>query len=766
MTDSGWGLLTRNNGPIPLTGVHVDGQITGRSAKVKVRQRYVNREDKAVEAVYKFPLPEQASICGFRALIGDKSLEGEIEEREKAFKLYDEALERGDGAYLLDEERPNIFTLSVGALPPRGSAIIEIEYVTLLDATDTEVRFFLPTTISPRYVPADTPDAGGIPVDAIVNPPLGLDVPYGLKIGLVIQGREHIAGIESPSHTIATRFEDDHVTVELSAQETKMDRDFVLAIRYRDAFRNRAYISRGKEETYIQVDLSPEKEAQRASGAGSPDGRNEVIFVLDCSGSMNGSSIREAKQALLILLKALRDGTDFNVYRFGSTFEKLFQASVPYSHETFQNAERYVSGISADLGGTEMLQPLRDIYQTRAQETRNVVLITDGEVGNEGGIFDLARSQAGVTRIFTIGIGHGPNEYLIRQLARASGGSSEFVSPGERVEPKVLRLYGRITSATISDLKIHWPGRALQAPAAPPVYAGTTVSVFGKLKDPGAVPDTLRITASVGSTPREWVLDSAPLIDGSGSIPCLWARERIHDLEEGAPGTGSRQKERTANLLCREIVNLSKSYGIVSRETSFVIVEKRLGGERTTGEIALRKVPIMLTKDWGELPTMPPVSFGRFSRKDHAQYQRSFQALDAMDLAAPVSSFELFSPASYHERAPDNRDDELLYGLLNAQRREGGFEVASAVFYGAGLSDDEFREIASKIKTEEETDVFVLLATAVTFQLLRKRFVDRRREWEMVVEKSMVWLNQEIRRVKPTIDGIPLEAWLMENVSV
>ena len=259
--------MTKDNNPVPLTGVHVDGQITGRGARVKVRQLYINREDKPIEAVYKFPLPEQASVCGFRVIIGDKILEGEIEERDKAFELYDKALERGDGAYLLDEERPNIFTLSVGALPPKASVTIEIEYIILLDATDNEVRFFLPTTISPRYVPEETPDERGIPVVSLVNPPIGLDVPYGLKIKLTIEGKDCITGIESPSHTIATRYENNHVVAELSAEETRMDRDFVLTIRYKEASRNRVVVFREKEEVFFQVDLSPEKELRSLSEA-------------------------------------------------------------------------------------------------------------------------------------------------------------------------------------------------------------------------------------------------------------------------------------------------------------------------------------------------------------------------------------------------------------------------------------------------------------------------------------------------------------------
>ncbi|UCF37441.1 MAG: hypothetical protein JSU96_00795 [Acidobacteriota bacterium] len=225
---------------VPLTGVEVDAEIAGRSSRVKISQKFCNREKVPVEAVYKFPLTEAASICGFRARVGEKVIEGNIEEREKAFEKYDEALEAGHGGYLLDEERPNIFTLSVGNLNPGAEAVLEIEYVTLLETHGREVRFSLPTTISPRYLPADAPDEDGIPAAAKVNPEFELDVPYGLRVQLRVHGRDGIESVESPSHSIKQSFGEDTLEIGLTAEEGKLDRDFVVNVHYREAFQNRA----------------------------------------------------------------------------------------------------------------------------------------------------------------------------------------------------------------------------------------------------------------------------------------------------------------------------------------------------------------------------------------------------------------------------------------------------------------------------------------------------------------------------------------------
>ena len=203
------GILFQQNGEaVPLEGVEVHGDIVGRGAKVKICQQFRNKEQKSIEAVYKFPLPENAAICGFRAFIGDRIVEGGIEEKEKAFELYDKALAEGHAGQLMDEERPNIFTLSVGNIKPGSSVVIEITYITLMDSHDSEVRFYLPTTISPRFTPASQEDENGIPVSDIVNPPFSLKVPYGLTININVHDRKAISSIESPSHTINTKFTD------------------------------------------------------------------------------------------------------------------------------------------------------------------------------------------------------------------------------------------------------------------------------------------------------------------------------------------------------------------------------------------------------------------------------------------------------------------------------------------------------------------------------------------------------------------------------
>ncbi|MCJ7593488.1 MAG: hypothetical protein MUO52_01790, partial [Desulfobacterales bacterium] len=235
------GLMKADSTPIPLTGVRVMGDILGRGAKVKVIQTFKNDEQNVLEAVYKFPVPEGAAICGLTVHVDGRVIHGRVEEKEKAFEIYDKALTDGDGAYLLDEERPNILTLSVGNVNPGSEVVTEIEYVTLLESDGGRNRFFLPTTISPRYIPDGMEEENGIPEDERVNPPYALEVPYGLSIAIAVHQGAQIESIEAPTHPVRIDLSKDPVLVSFSADLVRMDRDFILYIEQKSASLSRAY---------------------------------------------------------------------------------------------------------------------------------------------------------------------------------------------------------------------------------------------------------------------------------------------------------------------------------------------------------------------------------------------------------------------------------------------------------------------------------------------------------------------------------------------
>ncbi len=511
------GLITKTGDEsIPLVGVFAEATIIGKSSKVKITQKYKNNGKNALEAVYKFPLAEGASVTGFRILLKDKVIKGEIEEREKAFMVYDDAMIKGDGAVLLDQERPNIFTLSVGNLNPESEVGIEIEYISVPDFKNNSLRFFLPTTISPRYIPVDTPDEGGIPVADKVTPEYAGNVSYGLSLKVNVLKSEgmDINSISSPSHKVKTGFDESCYTVEFTSQSVNMDRDFVLEIGYGKAALNRAIYFNTGQESFMQVDFNPDLGIYMQENSAGNESNirvakdGDIVFVLDCSGSMEGSSIAQAKKSLEILIKALSPGQTFNIYRFGSSFDKFSLRGEHFDEMSLNAAMEFLDKTDASFGGTEILAPLKDIFSGVVKSAagnqagsaagkpadnsdyikniKNMVLITDGEVGNEAEVVRLVHSNRNFFRVFTVGIGFGPNEYFIKEMAQSTGADYIMVHPEERIDLKVISMFKKLNMGAVENIKIDFGLKQGDVDAVPEfhnIFSENSYQIFAKINN-------------------------------------------------------------------------------------------------------------------------------------------------------------------------------------------------------------------------------------------------------------------------------------------
>lgn len=737
---------------IPLLGVRVDVTLQGPSTEVRVAQRYRNDEEKTIEAVYVFPLEEGAAICGFAARLGDRVVRGQVQERDEAFETYDDAMADGHGAFLLDQERPNIFTASVGNLRPGEEVEIEITYVALARDEGDAVRLTIPTTISPRYVPADGRVAEvGEPDGDRVNPEHLSSVPYGLQLRVEVDGT--VRSVDSPSHPIRLQLKEGGATVELAREEAALDRDFVLLVEPMEPRQPLVRIAR-------EVDGTAAAMLSFLPDAGDREIPCEVVFVLDCSGSMLGDSIAQAKRALLLSIRALNEGDTFNVIRFGSRMDKMWNKPRVFSQENLDEANRYVERISADLGGTEILNPLRQALTLRpdAERQRRILLLTDGQVSNEAAIIAEAESHKDKGRIFTFGIGAGASEFLVRELARVTGGAAEMIFPGERIEPKVLRAFGRVHQP-VEEVEIEWQGLdVVQAPATTPAaFGGDRLTVFGRIRKGKEGAAVLRVGE------REWSLPV--VIDDTASeaplVPILWARQRIRDLETGAGGRrGSAQKRDSKERRQRqEIVDLGYRYGLMSSATSYVAVEERPEGERT-GDAELRKIPVALTTGWGGSRGFPQGLARRKLRtggraRGTSVTTRSMIASavpraelsDAPAFAAPPSpaappmdamlAFDALSleDVSFGGAPPRKESTDRLYDLLLTQQINGSFLLSSVLENWLGDHADAVRSAAKK---HDEA----LVVTAVVVLLLERDEANRADEWRAAIRKAKRYVEK------------------------
>jgi Ca-activated chloride channel family protein len=747
------GGLIVNGQTIPLKGVLINATLSGVCAEVTVTHRYTNEESTDVEAVYVFPLDEGAAVSGFRARIGDRVITGYVEEKERAFEIYDDAMADGHGAFLLDQERPNIFTASVGNLKPKQSVDVEITYVSLLKYEGEAIRFLIPTTISPRFVP-EGPTEIGEPDGDRVNPERWPEVPYGLTLNVEVSMDSPIRVIESPSHTVRAEHDGSTASITLSGRETALDRDFVLLVEPRDARKPKARVTREEDGTRVVcVTFSPDDSDFASSGG------NEVVFLLDCSGSMRGNSIVEARRALQLCLRALTEDDSFNIYVFGGSFSSLWPSSRPYSEKSLEEAKAFAERIDANMGGTNILAPLEDILRgTSDERPRQLLLMTDGQVSNEAQVIALCERHAATSRVFSFGIGAGVSELLVRETARVSNGAAEFIYPGERIEPKVLRMFGRVNSPAFKETRVDWGDlRVEQAPKiCPPVFAGDTITLFARVQ--GGLANEVTLTADELSWTLPLDLEKA---EPGGAAPVLWARLAIRDLETKTGSRGSNQARGGARPSREDrnrerIVELGKRYGLMSSATSYVAVEERPAHEQTTAQAELRRVPIALTHRWGGVQRFARAPMPGRGYAMKAAMKGRTMAMGSSQAPAPSSPMLLgevqslsagASPAflTPQRKAAETRGASAgsgaasaidpLFELLLTQKADGSFLLSPVLEQMLGSS---LAAVQSAIATDGEAVVI----TAVVLELLSRRFATRKGEWKPAAKKMKRWIKK------------------------
>ncbi|MBP8926970.1 MAG: VWA domain-containing protein, partial [Pseudomonadales bacterium] len=659
-------------------------------------------------------------------------------------------------------------------------------YVTELEQHGQDVRIMLPTTISPRYVPPSMREFADPAELERINPPTVLGpVPYGLSLTLDYTAPQGVESVACPSHPAQVAIEDNHVRVELMGASIQLDRDFVLNIRLARPFEACAVLAHDHHGGHaVMINLYPDLKThtRRAS---------EYIFMVDRSGSMEGDSIRQALNALRLALRSLDDGDTFNIVGFGSTHEKLFAQSQAYSQSSLDEASRTLDGWDADLGGTELLTPLMEALQPGPGGLpRQIMLLTDGQVGNESACIAAAGAHAASTRIFTFGIGHGASEFLLRGLARACRGKAEFIHPNERIEPIVMRQFARAAAPYLSNVRMDWGSlRAeLVAPRQiPSLFEGDRLSIYARLQDtPDRSPREVAVLAdSPEGTLRFPVTVDFAAVDSATMVPTLMARSAIRELEEGRDddmAQGSNQRKHKKNSVNEQVLALALRYQVLSSQTSFIAVEERAEG--TQNERAqLRRVPIALTAEWGgstgrlslqsssmamleeDILDMP--MFCRRAAPDSViAHALSWPAGSADDLlysathnggstsrlkramgsvsrifACSSPPHEAFKPDAHAADWGSQEPADPFMRLTLAQQADGSFELAADTLEDFQLDAASLRSAADTLGGDATAHAAV--HTAITLALLERYFVERRDEWQMLADKAARWLARQ-----------------------
>jgi Ca-activated chloride channel homolog len=608
------GLYTRDGAQVPLQGVEVTGELLGGHARVRVRQRYRNAERRPVEAVYVFPLPSDGTLTAFSMECNGRRVHGVVKEREEAFRAYDDAIAAGHGAALLDQERPNVFTAQVGNLLPDEETLVEVEFLQAIQVEEGSVRWMLPTLVAPRYIPgapqgdrtahgvanptARVPDADRI------TPPVSAtgQVDYGLRMELLVDLGCPVV-VESPSHALTLEKDGHKVRVRFAKGEVALDRDFVITVRSEDTSASLTTLV-----THRQAQTPGAQGGEAGTHAENPGTfaltvvpdllgmaggpkRQDVVFVVDTSGSMSGESLPQAQGALRLCLRHLREGDRFNIIAFDTRYQAFAPEPVVFTQKTLEQADRWVAALNAS-GGTELLQPMMAAVQGVPDGV--VVLLTDGQVGNESEILRAVLGARKTTRVYSFGIGTNVSDALLRDMARQTGGAVEFIHPGERIDDKVVAQFSRALAPRVTELEVRFEGveGAELAPAElPPLVDAVPWTLFGRYPTPGKGKVTIK-----GRSGQEPFLITLPVdfpaVADRPAVEKLWAAERIRSWE------AAELDGRRAQRMKERIVQLAVAHQIVTKYTSFIVVEERTGERRASGQPETRVVPVNAPAGW------------------------------------------------------------------------------------------------------------------------------------------------------------------------
>jgi Ca-activated chloride channel family protein len=571
---------------LPLKGTKVDISVSGVIADVRVVQTYRNEGSRPINATYMFPASTRAAVYSMKMRIGDQVITAKIKRREEAKQDFEKAKEEGKSASLLEEHRPNVFSMKLANIMPNDEIEIELRYTELQTPVSSIYEVVYPTVIGPRYSSSD----GGNREENGSDPPRlqkGDEPGSTLHIQARISAGVPITDLSCISHQIAPEWQGPGIA-KLTLDEPNAfhgNRDFVL--RYRltgDQINSGLLLFRGENENFFLYMAQP---PQRIKSEDIPP--REYIFVVDVSGSMEGFPLNTAKKLLTDLIGGLKPTDLFNVVLFAGDSTLLSQRSLQANPE---NVEQSISLIEQQRGGggTELLTAVQKATDLPRESTisRSIVLITDGYITGEKGVFDHIRKNLDHTNMFAFGIGSAVNRYLIEGVARAGMGEPFVVESEAEAIVVGDRFREYIQSPVLTNIKVESKG--FQTYDVYPVHYPDLLSerpiiVFGKwLGDPTG---TIELSGKTGQGDYHTTLQVAGVMpdEENHALKYLWARSRIAELSDFGENDASPES-------IEEVTALGLKYNLLTKHTSFIAIREVIRNPGGTASDVDQAVPL------------------------------------------------------------------------------------------------------------------------------------------------------------------------------
>jgi Ca-activated chloride channel family protein len=574
---------------LPLKATNVQISVSGVIADVTVRQIYRNEGSRPINASYVFPASTRAAVYSMRMQIGDEIIVAKIKEREQAKEDFEKAKEEGKSASLLEQQRPNVFSMSLANIMPQEQVEIELRYTELLVPTDNVYELVFPTVVGPRYA---SPQDAKKKEDGFVETPYqhqGQQPASVLHISARITAGVPVYDLTCPSHQIMPQWPSQGVA-QLTLDDSdpfQGNRDFV--VRYRlagDQITSGLLLFQGQDENFFLYMAQPPR---RVEAAAIP--AREYIFVVDVSGSMEGFPLNTSKRLLKDLIGKLRPTDLFNVVLFAGDSTVLSPQSLPANQENIARAIHLLEQ-QRGSGGTELLAAIQNAMSLPRQEniSRSIVLVTDGYVSGEQGVFDHIRANLNRCNVFAFGIGGSVNRYLIEGIAKAGMGEPFIVTEEAQAEGVADKFREYIQTPVLADIQVRSIGfdtYDVNPMRFPDLLAQRPIILFGKWRGP--VAGTIELTGKTGEGEYVSRLDVAASQpeEANSALRYLWARSRIAELSDYGSSDLSEES-------IKEITRLGLKYNLLTRYTSFIAVREVVTNPNGNAQDVKQPLPMPL----------------------------------------------------------------------------------------------------------------------------------------------------------------------------
>jgi len=582
-----------DNLPLKETSVSVD--IVGMIADVRVRQVYENTGKNTLEAIYTFPLSTKAAVYGMEMTIGNRIITAKIEEKDKARNDYEKAKSQGKRASLLEQSRPNVFTMNVSNIMMNDKIIVELKYTELLIPEKGQYTFVYPTVVGPRYSNKTGLDAN----DKFVNTPYtksgimptyAFDFEATINAGMPIQNaicNTHKTTVFNPSLTKSV--------IKLDKADTNGgNRDVIINYSLQgNNIQSGIMLYEGEDENFFLMMVQPPKQVVKEN---IPP--REFIFIVDVSGSMNGFPLDVSKKLMRNLIVNLKPDDIFNVLLFSGTTGILSKkGSINATAENMEKAIKFIDNEQGG-GGTELMQALETAYKIPRPDmdlSRTFVVITDGFVDVEREAFELIRKNSDNTNFFSFGIGSSVNRYLIEGMAFMGNGEPMIITKVSEAEKKAEQFRNYINTPVLTRIKTNFgPFHVydVEPIAVPDMLSERPIIIFGKYK--GKPNGIISLSGKAGRKPYRQTFNLSEIKpeESNSAIRYLWAREKIKLLDYiGSKNVRYENRYKDENSV-KQITELGLKYNLMTNYTSFIAIDEKVVNEN--GKTVRVKQPVPL----------------------------------------------------------------------------------------------------------------------------------------------------------------------------